>query len=190
MADEPAPTEPSPPPARKARPKAPKAEAENKPEATAAAAPASTRRSDAPKAPRRPALAPETKRLLSVRDALDDARPRFTRQASYRYHRIGRWENWRRPRGQQSKQRRHYKYRSQIVRIGYGSPAATRGLTPSGFRPILVRTIADLARLDPTVEAAVIARTVGTKRRLVLEESARQRGVHVLNPIVSERGEQ
>lgn len=186
MAEENKAAETEAPAPRPAKPRAEKAAAERAP-AKAAAKP--EKKATTAKAPRRPTLEPETKRLLAVRDTLDEARPRFTRQASYRYHRIGRWENWRRPRGQQSKQRRHYKYRSQIVRIGYRSPAATRGLTPSGFRPILVRTIADIARLDPIAEAAIIARTVGTKRRLVLEESARQKGVHVLNPIVTERGE-
>jgi large subunit ribosomal protein L32e len=141
----------------------------------------------APKAPRRPALDPETSRLLQVRARLDDARPVFGRQAAHRYARIGRRGAWRRPRGLQSKQRRHYGYRPKIVRIGYGSPAATRGLTPSGFHPVLVRTADEIERLDAAREAAIIARTVGTRRRLVLEEAARRRGVHVLNPIVQEK---
>lgn len=188
MADE-TPAEPAATPApREAKPRAKRTEPAASSEKPAAPA-KSSKKADAPKAPRRPTLSPEARRLLGVRDRLDDARPRFTRQASYRYYRIGRWDNWRTPRGVQSKQRRHYKYRSQVVRIGYGSPAATRGMTPSGFRPVLVHTIADIGAIDPVVEAAIIARTVGTKRRLVLEESARQRGVHVLNPIVTERGE-
>jgi large subunit ribosomal protein L32e len=147
------------------------------------------KKSEGPKAPRRPTLAPETARLLTIRDATTDSRPRFTRQASYRYWRIGRDGAWRRPRGQQSKQRRHYKYRSTIVSIGFRGPAAVRGLTPSGFRPILVHTPDDIAALAPKTDAAIIARGVGTKRRLVLEETARKLGVHVLNPIVRESEE-
>ncbi len=142
---------------------------------------------EAPKAPRRAGLAPNLKVLLATRAFLDDKRPRFVRQAAHRYQRIGRDEAWRRPRGQQSKQRRHYGYRSQIVRVGYRSPAAVRGLTPTGFRPVIVRTREDLDGLDVGRDAAVIARTVGTRRRLVLEEEARRLGIHVLNPIV--RGE-
>ncbi|HTT26429.1 MAG TPA: 50S ribosomal protein L32e [Thermoplasmata archaeon] len=136
-----------------------------------------------PKAPRRPTLDPETARLLAVRREGDARRPRFTRQASYRYYRIGRDESWRRPRGQQSKQRRHYKYRSTVVSIGFGGPAKTRGLTPTGFRPVVVSTPKEIAALTPATDAAIIARTVGTRRRLVLEEAARKAGVHVLNPI-------
>ncbi len=154
---------------------------------TAAEAPAETKKAAAPEvpvAPKRAKLTDQERAHLSVRDSLDDRRPRFTRQASYRYERIGRWEAWRRPRGMQSKQRRHYGYRSAIVRIGYRSPADVRGLTPSGFRPVLVHNRGELDALEPSRHAAVIARTVGTRRRLILEEEARRLGIHVLNPIV------
>jgi large subunit ribosomal protein L32e len=136
-----------------------------------------------PRAPKRANLSDERRRLLAVRRRLDRTRPIFGRQAANRYWRIGRDGAWRRPRGLQSKQRRHYGYRSRIVRIGHRSPAAVRGLVPSGFRPILVRTTEEIERLDARSEAAIIARTVGTRRRLTLEETARKLGVHVLNPI-------
>jgi large subunit ribosomal protein L32e len=138
---------------------------------------------EGPKAAKRPTLEPELTRLLTVRRATDRRRPLFVAQAAHRYWRIGRKESWRRPRGLQSKQRRRYGYRSESVSIGYGSPRRTRGLTPTGYRPVLVRTFKDLEALDRLVDAAIIARTVGTRRRLVLEETARKLGVHVLNPI-------
>ncbi|HYB78179.1 MAG TPA: 50S ribosomal protein L32e [Thermoplasmata archaeon] len=141
------------------------------------------------RAPRRATLAPADRALLRERDNLDARRPRFGRQARYRYYRIGRDMSWRRPRGLQSKQRRHYGYRPRIVRVGYRSPARVRGLVPSGFRPIVVRTDRDLERIDAKVEAAVIARTIGTRRRLVLEEAARKLGIRVLNPIVKSEEE-
>jgi large subunit ribosomal protein L32e len=179
-------TAPAPAPKRRRRPAAapdaPKAE----PAATAAKGKESE--DEAPKSPRRADLAPELQVLLATRRHLDGKRPRFVRQAAHRYGRIGRDEAWRRPRGLQSKQRRHYGYRSRIVRVGYRSPAAVRGLTPAGFRPVLVRTRDDLDALDAKRDAAVIARTVGTRRRLILEEEARRLGIRVLNPIV--RGEE
>jgi large subunit ribosomal protein L32e len=176
---------PVPTPKRRGR-GAPKPAADTKPaEKTEAAKP----KVKVPKAPRRPTLTPEQARLLSERRAQDRRRPRFTRQASYRYYRIGRDESWRRPRGQQSKQRRHYGYRSTVVSIGFRGPRLVRGRTPSGFLPVRVRTPADVERIDPAREAALIARTVGTRRRLVLEETARKRGVHVLNPLTKDRQE-
>ena len=136
------------------------------------------------RAPKRTELPDGTRRLLSVRRTLDRRRPVFGRQQANRYLRVGRDGSWRRPRGLQSKQRRHYGYRPKVVRIGYRSPAAVRGLVPSGFRPVLVHTPKDLESLDGKVEAAIIARTLGTRRRLVLEEEARKLGIRVLNPIV------
>jgi large subunit ribosomal protein L32e len=139
---------------------------------------------EGPRVPRRADLSEETRTLLRLRRTLDSRRPIFGRQARYRYFRIGRDSVWRRPRGLQSKQRRHYGYRPKVVRIGYRSPAAVRGLVPSGFRPILVHTADDLEGIDARTQAAVIARTVGTRRRIVLEEEARKLGIRVLNPIL------
>jgi large subunit ribosomal protein L32e len=152
-------------------------------------APEKKKKSDAKPAPRRPTLDPEAARLLGVRLTLSNRRPKFVRQATHRYFRIGRRDSWRRPRGLQSKQRRHYGYRSRIVRVGYGSPRATRGLTPTGFHPVIVRTDAEILSIDPVRDAVVIARTVGTRRRLVLEEACRKLGIHILNPIVKVREE-
>jgi len=144
---------------------------------------------DAPRAPRRATLSADRRRLLTLRGQLDDRRPIFGRQAANRYWRIGRDGAWRRPRCLQSKQRRHYGYRAQVVSIGYRSPAAVRGLAPNGFRPVIVHTASDLEHVDARTEAAVIARTVGTRRRLVLEETARRLGIHLLNPIVTSERE-
>ena len=159
----------------KSRPAAETAPAETKKEAAAPKAPV---------APKRATLTPERATLLRLRVVQDGRRPAFVRQAAHRYYRIGRDESWRRPRGLQSKQRRHYGYRSEVVRIGYRSPANVRGLVPSGFAPVIVHTTGELQEIDTKREAAIIARTVGTRRRLVLEEEARKLGIHVLNPIV------
>jgi large subunit ribosomal protein L32e len=144
---------------------------------------------EGPKAPRRPTLDPETARLLAVRHAADQHRPLFVREQSHRYYAVGRTGKWRTPRGLQSKQRRHYGYRPVVVRIGYRSPARVRGLTPTGFRPVIIHTREDLARLNVQTEAAILARTIGTRKRLVLEETARKLGIKVLNPLVKEHKE-
>jgi len=144
---------------------------------------------EGPRVPRRADLTDRARTLLRLRRTLDTRRPIFGRQARYRYFRIGRDSVWRRPRGLQSKQRRHYGYRPKVVRIGYRSPARVRGLVPSGFRPILVHTTDDLDGIDARTQAAIIARTVGTRRRLVLEEAARKLGIRVLNPILKSESE-
>jgi large subunit ribosomal protein L32e len=170
-------------PARRPRKKA--APAADVPAPKAVEAP----KKEEPKVPRRAELTAPLRTLLSVRRSLDRRRPIFGRQAANRYYRIGRDGSWRRPRGLQSKQRRHYGYRAQIVSIGYRSPARVRGLVPSGFAPVIVHTTAELEGIDAHRQAAIIARTVGTRRRLVLEEEARKLGIRVLNPIVKANAE-
>ncbi|HTP53601.1 MAG TPA: 50S ribosomal protein L32e [Thermoplasmata archaeon] len=173
-------------PARRPRKRtAPAAEPTAEPAPKAAA---SAKKEDA-KIPRRADLSAPMRTLLSVRRTLDRQRPIFGRQAANRYYRIGRDGAWRRPRGLQSKQRRHYGYRAQIVSIGYRSPARVRGLVPSGFAPVIVHTTDELQGIDARRQAAIIARTVGTRRRLVLEEEARKLGIRVLNPIVKANAE-
>jgi large subunit ribosomal protein L32e len=162
-------------PAEKAEPKSP-APSETKEE--------KSEDDEGPRVPKRAQVSAPTARLLKLRRQMDPRRPVFGRQAAHRYFRIGRDGAWRRPRGLQSKQRRHYGYRPQVVSIGYRSPQRVRGLVPSGFRPILVRTEKELDTIDAKTQAAIIARTVGTRRRLVLEETARKLGIRVLNPIV------
>jgi large subunit ribosomal protein L32e len=135
--------------------------------------------------PKRATLPAARAAHLRLRKVIDGRRPIFGRQAANRYWRIGRDLSWRRPRGVQSKQRRHYGYRAKIVKIGYGSPADVRGLTPSGYRPIIIHHVDELSHLDAKLEAAIIARTVGTRRRLSLEEAARKLGIRVLNPIAT-----
>ena len=182
MADEPTNTPAESTPVKRRRKTAPKADA---PEPKV---PAKKEAKDEVRAPKRATLGADRRRLLTLRRAQDQRRPIFGRTAANRYWRIGRWGSWRRPRGLQSKQRRHYGYRTQIVSIGYRGPAAVRGLVPSGFRPVIVHTPAEIERIDAQTEAAIIGRTVGTRRRLTLEETARKLGVHILNPIVkSER---
>ncbi len=177
-----APATPSAKPAEKAKPKAAeKGEASEKGTSDA---------DEGPRAPKRATLETDERRLLHLRRSIDRRRPIFGRQAANRYVRIGRWGSWRRPRGLQSKQRRHYGYRSTVVSIGFRTPAKIRGLTPSGFRPQLVSNSAQLEGLDPKREAAVIAHGVGVRKRLLLEEAARKKGLHVLNPILKEEGGQ
>jgi len=176
-----------------AKKRAPRARPKSVPKAGSEApkteAPKAAPKAEGPKVPRRATLPDRTRSLLSLRRIIDTRRPIFGRQAANRYYRIGRDGAWRQPRGLQSKQRRHYGYRAELVSIGYRSPARVRGLVPSGFRPILVRTTRDLGTIDARTEAAIIARTVGTRRRLVLEEEARKLGIRVLNPIVKSESE-
>jgi large subunit ribosomal protein L32e len=195
----PSPSEPAAPPARGAASRKKKERAPSSPPpaapASEAEAPAGTKgdgTDDEGEAlvPRRPQLSPEETAALAVRKLRSRRRPRFVRQQAHRYWRIGRDGSWRAPRGVQSKQRRHYKYRPPVVSIGYRGPARVRGRTPTGFRPVIVHNAHELESLDGGREIAIIAGGVGTRKRLALEELARQKRIRIANPLLKSGGEE
>jgi ribosomal protein L32E len=67
--------------------------------------------------------------------------------------------------------------------IGYRGPREARGLHPSGYVEVLVRTLDDLGKIDPETQAIRIAHTVGMKKRAEISLRAEEKGVHILNPL-------
>ena len=126
------------------------------------------------------AMDDESKRLFKVRKVLKGKKPHFNRTDAHKYKRLD--SNWRRPRGLQGKQRKHIKAKGALAQAGYGSPVAVKGLHPSGYADILVRNVGDVDAIDATIEAIRIARTVGAKKKAVIEEKAAELGIKVLNP--------
>ncbi|WP_202319357.1 50S ribosomal protein L32e [Archaeoglobus neptunius] len=126
----------------------------------------------------------ETKRLLKVRRRQKERKPEFRRYCWNKKLRL-RNKSWRRPRGLHSKLRKRYggKWTGRIVvNVGFGSPKAVRGLHPSGYEEVLVYNPADLEKIDSERQAARIASCVGMKKRLAIEDRAKELGIKILNP--------
>ena len=127
----------------------------------------------------KPELTPEMKRKLRLRKDAKKKKPKFKRQEWFRYKKLS--DSWRKPRGLHSKMRTNRKYRINKVRIGYGTTADVRGLHASGFKEILVYNKPDLEKLNPKLEAARIGHSVGTRKRIEIEEYADELGIRILN---------
>ena len=82
-------------------------------------------------AKQKPVLSDDMKVALALRFEQKKKTPSFRRTEWFRYKRLSR-SGWRAPHGMDNKQRRNYKYRSSLVRVGHGKVAAARGLHPSG----------------------------------------------------------
>ncbi len=128
----------------------------------------------------KPVLDDETKELLNLRASQKKKQPKFRRQEWFRYKRLSR-TGWKKPRGDDSSQRKNRRYRSPMVRIGYGKVAEVRGLHPSGFEERLVHVASDLEGLDPEREAVRIAASVGNRKRMSIHDRADDLGLRVLN---------
>lgn len=120
------------------------------------------------------------KELLELRKRISDSRPKFIRQESWRYDRLA--ENWRRPKGIDNKMRLQVSGVPPLVKIGYRGPKAARCLHPSGYTDNLIFNPNELQRLDPKKDAARISHTVGTRKRIIILEKAKNMGIKVLNP--------
>ena len=128
----------------------------------------------------KPVLDDDMKAALALRAAQKKKTPSFRRTEWFRYKRLSR-SGWRAPHGMDNKQRRNYKYRGSLVRIGHGKVAAARFLHPSGFREVMVHNVADLEAVDPETEAARVGATVGGRKRKHIYARADELGVRVLN---------
>ena len=112
-------------------------------------------------------------------------KPKFLRQGSKNLVRVK--ENWRRPRGKQSKLRMHKKARGLLPNAGYGSPKSIRGFHPSGFEDVLVYNISNLEKIDSKKQACRIASTFGKKKRFEIMKKALELKIKVLNPLKIEK---
>ncbi|MCK9323604.1 MAG: 50S ribosomal protein L32e [Candidatus Methanomethylophilaceae archaeon] len=130
----------------------------------------------------KPELSNETTDALARRAIISGRRPAFKRQEWFRYSKLG--EKWRKPKGIHSKMKRQLKRRGPMVDIGYRGPASVRSLHPSGFEEVLVYNVEGLENIDPKVQAARVGGTVGTKKRIAIEDRAAELGIRVLNRMV------
>ena len=131
-------------------------------------------------AKQKPELDDATKAALEARKEQRKNQPKFRRQEWYRYKRLSR-TGWKKPRGDDSSQRKNRKYRSPMARVGYGKIASVRDLHPSGFKEVLVHRPEDLDGIDPAVQAARVGGTVGGRKRALIHERADELGIRVLN---------
>jgi large subunit ribosomal protein L32e len=131
-------------------------------------------------AKQKPVLDEATQEALALRAAQKKKTPSFRRTEWFRYKRLSR-SGWRAPHGMDNKQRRNYRYRGSLVRVGHGKVAEARGLHPSGFREVMVHNLNDLESIDPETQAARIGRTVGGRKREYIHARADELGIRVLN---------
>ena len=128
----------------------------------------------------KPVLSDDLKAALALRAAQKKATPSFRRTEWFRYKRLSR-SGWRAPHGMDNKQRRNYKYRGSLVRIGHGKVKAANGLHPSGFEEVMVHQSSDLDNMDAETQAARVGATVGGRKREVIHSRADELGIRVLN---------
>ncbi len=106
--------------------------------------------------------------------------PKFQKQYAHMKKRAQK-TGWRKPKGIDSKQRKHVKAKGAHPRIGYSAPREIRGLHPSGYEEVLVKNMNDLLTIDPEKQAARLSSTLGKKKREEIIAKADELGIKILN---------
>ncbi|MEM2006565.1 MAG: 50S ribosomal protein L32e [Sulfolobales archaeon] len=119
----------------------------------------------------------EAKKLIEKKLKL-----RFYRNKWWKFSKFRNDPKWRRPRGKDNPMRLRLKGHPPIASSGYGTPAAIRGLHPSGLEPVVVSSLRDLSGLDPSRNVVYISSTVGLRKRLEIVRKAQEMGFRVANP--------
>ncbi|WP_128860047.1 50S ribosomal protein L32e [Methanocella paludicola] len=122
----------------------------------------------------------ETRRLLGARKTNKASLPEFNRIDSHKNKSLK--VSWRKPKGHHSQMRRQRKAKGSLVKIGFGSPAAVRGLHSSGYEEILVHRPQDVQGITRT-QAIRVAGGVGKKKQAEIEKAAKELNIKVLNPL-------
>jgi len=117
--------------------------------------------------------------LLNIRKKQKKRKPEFKRQEISVQKILKR--KWRAPKGKHSKLRKHIKARGSHPSPGYGSPRAVRGLDPLGYKLVRVFRPEDLDGINKKEERALIASTVGRKKRFDILKRAEELNIKVKN---------
>ncbi len=89
---------------------------------------------------------------------------------------------WRKPRGIDNKQQDHQAKMGALPNIGYRNPRKYRGMHPSGFREVLVRSEKDLDSVKVGDAVAVrLSSTIGKRKRELLMKRIEALKLKLLN---------
>jgi len=101
-------------------------------------------------------------------------------------------ENWRRPKGIDSRVRRKFKGCALMPNIGYGSNKKTRHYLPNGFKKFVVHNVKDLDLLmmHNRTFCAEVAHNVSTLKRKSIVERAAQLDILVTNKLAKLRSQE
>ena len=125
-------------------------------------------------------LSKDEERIYRIRFREKKAIPNFMRQELTKRKRLK--AVWRKPKGEDSKQAEGKRGKPRNPGIGYKKKKETRRLHPSGFYPLRVHNVFEIEEIDPKKEAAIIAGSVGRRKRNEIIKVANKNKITILNP--------
>ena len=118
-------------------------------------------------------------KLLEMRRQLKKRTPKFIRVDAHKRKRLE--KVWRRPKGRHTKMRDQKRGARKRVEPGFRTPRGVRGLSRSGYEPVMVNTPSDIEGIDSRTQAALLSATLGQKKRVEVVNAALKRNIKILN---------
>lgn len=115
--------------------------------------------------------------LIAQRSQIKRRKPDFKQEGFNSVKRIRNNDRWRRPTGVQSKMRQGKKGGPSKRKSGYSSPKEVRGMLKNGLIPVVIKNVDEIKVLDAKKECAVIASSVGSKKRIQIMNAAIEQGI-------------
>lgn len=116
--------------------------------------------------------------LLEKRNAMKAKKPRFLRQEAHKRKKVS--NNWRQPKGGDSKMRKKKGGNRRMPSMGFSSPRKVRGLDKLGFVEVIVKNVNELSSIDPKVQIVVLGK-IGTKKRVEVLKKCEEMKLKVSN---------
>ncbi|MDI3544370.1 MAG: large subunit ribosomal protein L32e [Candidatus Woesearchaeota archaeon] len=115
--------------------------------------------------------------LIAQRSQIKRRKPDFKQEGFNSVKRIRNNDRWRRPTGSQSKMRLNKKGGPSKRKSGYSSPKEVRGMIKNGLMPVVIKNADEIKAVDAKKECAVIASSVGSKKRIKIIKAAIEQGI-------------
>lgn len=91
-------------------------------------------------------------------------------------------DRWRKPKGIDNKKRIRKASYGAVPRVGYGNPPSLKHLHPAGLPEALIHNLNELEAAKGKI--ARLSSTLGRKKRLLLQQKAKELGITILGRVV------
>ena len=116
---------------------------------------------------------------LELRKKLKSKKPNFVRQDAHKKSKLK--KRWIKPRGLDSKMRYRFKGYRRSPSKGWKSPKSVRSSCSNGLMPIIIKSINELNNIDKEKQGIIIAKSVGSKKRIDIIKKAQELNLQIIN---------
>ena len=120
----------------------------------------------------------EIKKLVELKNAKKAKKPTFLRQDAHKKDKLA--DNWRRPKGKDSKMRKGFRGKRRSPSMGFSSPRLVRGFNRDGFKEVLVNNVNELNSVDPKNEMVIVG-SIGTKKKVEVLKKCEELKIKISN---------